>query len=119
MDRKFVLIAACMAGLSGTLFAQDAPKEDAVRGFKAYTHHLCDTCHGSLGQGGERGAGPKIAPGVWPDSAFAQQVRKPRQAMIPYSEKTLQTQDLTDIYAYLLTIKPPPPAKEIPLLRDF
>ena len=33
---------------------------DAARGQKAYMHHLCYTCHGTVGQGGERGAGPGL-----------------------------------------------------------
>ncbi len=119
MNKKLWLAAACVAGFSSTPFAQDAPAGDATRGFKAYTHHLCDTCHGSVGQGGERGAGPKIAPAVWPYPAFAQQVRKPRQVMIPYSVKTLPEQELADMHAYLRTIKNPPAAKDVPLLKDF
>ena len=122
MFRKLWIVSlatASLAGLSSASFAQEAPAGDAARGFKAYTHHLCDTCHGSVGQGGERGAGPKIAPGVWPYPAFAQQTRKPRQVMIPYSEKTLTEKDLVDIHAYLRTIKNPPAAKDVPLLKDF
>ncbi len=119
MKRIMVLMGWCLAGCWGAASAQDAPAGDAARGFKAYTHHLCDTCHGSVGQGGERGAGPKIAPGVWPYPAFAQQTRKPRQVMIPYSEKTLPEKDLVDIHAYLRTIKNPPAAKDVPLLKDF
>jgi mono/diheme cytochrome c family protein len=116
-----LLIAACVAGFAG--FAGVAcgaePAGDAARGFKAYMHHLCYTCHGTVGQGGERGAGPRIAPNVWPYAAFAQQTRKPRQVMIPYSEKTLPEQELADMHAYLLTIKNPPAAKDVPLLKDF
>jgi len=119
MNRLFAIIAACIAGLSGTSFAQEPPVGDAARGRKVFTHHLCHTCHGTEGQGGERGAGPKIAPGVWPYPAFAQQARKPRQVMIPYSEKTLPEQDLADIHAYLRTIKNPPAAKDVPLLKEF
>jgi mono/diheme cytochrome c family protein len=119
MNCKLMLVAACFAGLSGAPFAQETQSGDAARGFKAYKHHLCDTCHGSVGQGGERGAGPKIAPAVWPYPAFAQQVRKPRQLMIPYSEKTLAENELADIHAYLRTIKTPPAAKDVPLLKDF
>ncbi len=119
MNRKPVLIAACLAGLSGMSSAQELPADDAARGYKAYTHHLCDTCHGTVGQGGERGAGPRIAPGVWPYPAFAQQVRKPRLVMIPYSEKTLPEQELVDMHAYLRTIKNPAAAKDVPLLKDF
>jgi len=119
MDRIFIRIVVCLAGLAGTANAQDAPQGDAARGYKAYMHHLCYTCHGTVGQGGERGAGPKIAPQVWPYPAFAQQTRKPRQAMIPYSEKTLPEQELADIHAYLRTVKNAPAANEVPLLKDF
>ena len=42
---------------------------------------MCYTCHGTMGQGGERGSGPQIAPSEWPLEAFAQQVRHPRQDM--------------------------------------
>jgi cytochrome c2 len=86
-----VLIAACLAGLAGVAWSAE-PAGDVARGEKVFIHHLCHTCHGTVGQGGERGAGPKIAPGVWPYAAFAQQVRKPRLVMIPYSEKTLPEQ---------------------------
>ncbi len=119
IKRILVLSGWCLAVFAGAAQAQDAPAGDAARGFKAYKHHLCDTCHGSVGQGGERGAGPKIAPPVWPYPAFAQQTRKPRQVMIPYSVKTLPEQDLADIHAYLRTIKNPPAAKDVPLLKDF
>ena len=119
MKTRIIFIAACLALLSATSFAQEAPAGDAARGFKAYMHHLCYTCHGTEGQGGERGAGPRIAPGVWPYAAFAQQTRKPRLVMIPYTEKTLPEQDLADIHAYLRTIKNSPLAKDVPLLKDF
>ena len=119
MKSKIIFIAACLAGLSSMPFAQEVPAGDAARGFKAFKHHLCDTCHGTVGQGGERGAGPKIAPDVWPYAAFAQQTRKPRLVMIPYSEKTLPEKDLVDMHAYLRTIKNPPAANDVPLLRDF
>jgi mono/diheme cytochrome c family protein len=119
MNRKIFVLFAGLAGWSGMTYAQDAPAGDAARGQKAYMHHLCYTCHGTVGQGGERGAGPAIAPKVWPYPAFAQQTRKPRGVMIPYSEKTLPEQELVDMHVYLRTIKPPPAAKDVPLLRDF
>ncbi len=123
MNRTLALAAVYLAGLCGTSFAQQPPagalSGDAARGEKAFKHHLCHTCHGTVGQGGERGAGPKIAPGVWPYAAFAQQVRKPRQVMIPYSEKTLPEQELADMHAYLSTVKNAPMAKDVPLLKDF
>ncbi len=119
MHGKFFLIVMSLLALNGTVFAQEPPAGDVARGNKAYMHHLCYTCHGTVGQGGERGAGPKIAPDVWPYAAFAQQTRKPRLVMIPYSEKTLPEQDLVDMHAYLRTIKKSPAAKDVPLLKDF
>lgn len=104
---------------SPAVLAQTALAGDVARGEKAYMHHLCYTCHGTVGQGGERGAGPRIAPAVWPYAAFAQQVRKPRLVMIPYSEKMLPEQELADMHAYLSTVKQGPAAKDVPLLKDF
>ncbi len=98
--------------------AQDAPAGSAERGKKVYMEQLCYTCHGTVGQGGGV-AGPKLAPSPWPWGAFAQQTRKPRLVMVPYSEKVLPDQDLADIYAYIVAIKPGPAAKDIPLLSGY
>ena len=117
--RSIVLVAALGLSMATAAQAQNAPAGSAERGWKSYMHHACYTCHGTVGQGGERGAGPKIAPNPWPWPAFAQQTRKPHGVMIPYSERTLPDQELADIYAYVLTIKPGPAAKDIPLLSGF
>ena len=118
------LVAAVALVMSAPAAAQTAqsmgaPAGDAGRGKKIYLQQLCHTCHGTVGQGGERGAGPKIYPNPFPYAAFAQQTRKPRQAMPPYTEKNLPEQDLVDIYHYLFSTKPSPAAKDIPLLKDF
>lgn len=110
---------ACTGAAAQTAEGLGAPPGDAERGRNLYLQQLCHTCHGTVGQGGERGAGPKIAPNPWPYAAFVQQTRKPRLVMVPYSEKNLPEQDLIDIYHYVLSIKPGPAAKDIPLLRDF
>ncbi len=117
--RSCMILAAMGMVLATAVQAQTAPAGSAERGHKAYMHHLCYTCHGTVGQGGERGAGPKIAPNPFPWPAFAQQTRKPRQLMIPYSEKTLSDQELADIYAYVVSIKTGPAAKDVPLLSVF
>jgi len=52
-----------------------------------------------------------------PYPAFALQTRAPRLDMPPYRQKFLTDQELADIYAYLLTVKSSPPAKDIPLLN--
>jgi ubiquinol-cytochrome c reductase cytochrome c subunit len=100
--------------------AQDKPPAgDAERGKAAYTKYQCYTCHGTVGQGGERGAGPKLAPNPFPWAGFQQQIRTPRQDMPAYRKEHLPDQDLADIYAYLFSTKVSPPAKDIELLREF
>ena len=67
--------------LAANAFAQDAPQGDVKRGHAAYLKFQCYTCHGTAGQGGDRGSGPRIAYDVWPWEAFAQQTRRPRDVV--------------------------------------
>ena len=69
--------------------------------------------------GGERNAGPGIAPNAWPYAAFAQQVRRPRATMPRYTARFVNDQELADIYAYVASIKAGPAAKDIPLLANM
>ena len=119
--RTAFIVAAllCPPAAAQTAHSLGAPPGDAKRGEKHYTDQLCHACHGTVGQGGERGAGPKIYPNPFPWQAWLMQVRKPRAAMPPYSEKHVSDQDLADMYHYLFSTKPSPAAKDIPLLRDF
>ena len=110
---------ACAGAVAQTAEGLGAPPGSAERGRKLYLQQLCHTCHGTVGQGGERGAGPKIYPNPFPYAAWVTQIRKPRQAMPPYSEKYVSDQDLADMYHYLFSTKPSPAAKDIPLLKDF
>jgi ubiquinol-cytochrome c reductase cytochrome c subunit len=121
---KWVVIAVAWLAMAGGAAAQTAqslgaPAGSAERGKKIYMEQLCYTCHGTVGQGGDRGSGPKIYPNPFPYPAFATQVRKPRQGMPPYNDKHVSDQDLADMYHYLFSTKPSPAAKDIPLLRDF
>jgi mono/diheme cytochrome c family protein len=95
--------------------AQQAPAGSAERGQRIFIDQMCHNCHGTVGHGGGV-AGPKVAPQPFAWPAFERQIRAPRQAMPPYSAKNLPEQDLADIYAYLVSIKPGPGAKDIPLL---
>jgi mono/diheme cytochrome c family protein len=52
-----------------------------------------------------------------PYPAFAVQVRAPRQDMPAYRTEFVSDQELADMYAYLLTVKPSAAAKDIPLLK--
>jgi mono/diheme cytochrome c family protein len=97
--------------------AGQAPPGSAERGYDAYMKYQCYTCHGTVGQGGGA-AGPRITPNPFPWVAFEVQMRKPRLDMPAYREGFVSNQELADIYAYLLSIKPGPSPKEIPLL-DF
>jgi len=94
------------------------PDGDAERGRKLFMDKMCFTCHGTLGQGGERGSGPQVAPAAWPYEAFVQQIRHPRQDMPRYSAKYVSDDELRDMYAYLTSIKPWRPAREIELLSN-
>ncbi len=113
---RFVLcLAASLATLTAAAQAPE-PAGSPERGYKAYMDKMCFTCHGTVGQGGERGSGPQIAPSQWPHEAFVQQVRHPRQAMPRYPAKYTTDQDLADMHAYLRSIKPWRAAKDIELL---
>ena len=103
---------------ASVVYAQEKPPAgSADRGYQAYMKYQCYTCHGTVGQGADRGTGPRLAPGVMPYPAFALQTRAPRLDMPPYRQKFLTDQELADIYAYLLTVKSSPAAKDIPLLN--
>jgi mono/diheme cytochrome c family protein len=95
--------------------AAQAPAGDAARGKKLYNDIGCWQCHGYSGQGG---AGAKIAPDPLPLAGFTRYVRKPVNAMPPYSEKVVTDAQLADIYAFLKSVPKPPDAKSIPLLNQ-
>ena len=110
-------IAGVLAAAALQAHAQ-APSGDAARGKAAYMKQGCYACHGTAGQGGDRGSGPRIAYDVWPWEAFAQQVRRPRESMPRYPVEFVSDQDLADMYAYIASIKRGAKASEIPLLKE-
>ena len=115
--RKFCATAWLVLVASVALAQDPPPPGSAERGQQAFMKYMCYTCHGTLGQGADRGTGPKLAPGMLPYAAFELQVRTPRLDMPPYRQQFLSDQELADIYAYLSLTKPSPPAKDIPLLN--
>ena len=115
---KTKILAAALLGSLALAAQAQAPSGDVKRGQAAYMKNMCYTCHGSAGQGGDRGSGPRISYDVWPWDAFAQQVRRPREGMPRYPKELLADQDLADIYAYVSSFKKGPKASDIPLLRD-
>ena len=109
--RSLLATLACAAALAA--HAQ-APAGDTARGKKLFMQDMCYTCHGTAGQGGDRGSGPRIAPSPFPWEGFVKQVRHPREQMPRYSEKFVSDRDLADIHAYLSS--QPAPAKDLPAL---
>lgn len=99
--------------------AQTVGAPSAGRGQALYQKNMCVTCHGTVGNGGERTSGPRIAPNVWPVDAMKTQLRSPRQDMPRYDEKFVSDADVSDIHAYLSTIKAGPKAKDIALLSNL
>jgi mono/diheme cytochrome c family protein len=114
---KLIFTALLVFSVS-TAYAQDkSPVGSAERGFHAYMKYQCYTCHGTVGQGADRGTGPKLAPNPFPFAAFELQVRRPRQDMPAYRKEFVSDQELADIHAYVASIKPGPEVKDIPLLK--
>ena len=110
----FVLVAVLCAGGA---WAQERPAGSPERGKTLYLVLGCSACHGTHGQGGDRGAGPKIYPDPFPWGAFLFQTRKPRLDMPAYIVPWVSDQDVADMYAYLLSLKRAPATKDIPLLN--
>ena len=115
---RIATAAALLAATLATAAHAQAPAGDAARGKTAYMKYGCYTCHGTAGQGGDRGSGGRIAYDVWPWEAFVQQTRRPRESMPRYDRIHLSDADLADIYAYVASLKPGAKAKDIPLLKD-
>lgn len=115
--RMTMLLAAML--IAGTSAAQDkAPPGSVEKGRKLFVDLACYSCHGTHAQGGGRGAEPPIPLG-YPWAGFLGALRKPRQDMPAYEERLVSNQDVADLYAYFVSIKPAPAAKDIPLLRNF
>lgn len=103
--------------LQAPCFAADptAPAGSVQRGKELYMKHACFSCHGTVGQGGDRGAGPKIAPDPFPWAAYGIQMRTPRGTMPRYPEQFVSRQELADMYAYIASIPAGPRADTLPL----
>jgi mono/diheme cytochrome c family protein len=102
------LLSACDSGEAGptptpnpdSLILQAAP--GLPRG-KAVFGRYCNTCH----PGGARGAGPsliELAPGL-SDDQIKSSVRKGRPRMSSFSESLISNDALTDLVAYIRTLK--------------
>ena len=97
--------------------APRAATDEVERGRQLYMANGCFSCHGTVGQGGERSAGPKLAPDTFPYEAFRVLVRTPRDAMPRMDAKHISDEQLRHIHSYLASIAKGQAAKDIPILR--
>jgi mono/diheme cytochrome c family protein len=110
-----VSVLGAQTPVSSPKSAATAPAGNAQHGKKLFESDGCYECHGHAGQGG---AGARIAPRPIPFAAFSKYVRQPTGEMPPYTAKVVSDQELSDIYAFLESIRQPPPAKSIPILNE-
>lgn len=113
--KKALWTLVSMGAAAGAL-AQASPDE-VERGRQLYMHNACFSCHGTVGQGGDRGAGPKIAPEPYPLVAFTVLVRRPREAMPRYEARFVDDEQLRLIHGYLASIAKGPGAQDLAPLR--
>lgn len=70
----------------------------------------CNKCHGSEGEGiagsGQNAGVPRIASTSLALPAFLELVRKPKGQMPPFGAQRASDAELTDVYAFLQTLKP-------------
>jgi mono/diheme cytochrome c family protein len=84
---------------------------NAQKGKQIFGTLGCNKCHGSEGEGvagaGQGGGVPRIASTSLALPAFIQLVREPKNLMPPFGTDKASDSDLSDVYAFLQTLKPP------------
>ena len=111
--RKLILAALLLAGL---IQAQDSAG-NAEAGKRLYMKNGCYQCHGTVGQGTIAGA--RIGPPPLNAQGLIRYVRRPAGQMPAFTEKVMSDRELTDVYAFLKTIPPPKPSRDVLLLNDL
>lgn len=104
---------ACAAGGA----AAQGNATDVEHGRQLFMKKGCYSCHGTVGQGGDRGAGPRIAPMAMPVDAFKTFIRNPPEAMPRFDERFVSDADLEAIHRYISSLPKGLSAKEIKLLQ--
>ena len=91
------------------------PSGEAKRGKTLFDQtYRCYACHGYEGETGS----PRLVPMARTEESFLAYVRKGSPAMPSFSD--VAAKDLSDVYAYLRSLRPTPPAAQsIPLLREI
>jgi mono/diheme cytochrome c family protein len=115
MRYALVLGILLTAGVAGAQNA--APAGNAENGKRLFLRDGCWQCHGYAGQGGAAGA--RIGATSLTAQGLIRYVRKPAGAMPAFTDKVISDPELTDIYAYLKSMPPVKPAKDVPLLNQL
>ena len=110
-----LMLSLALALASASSQAQSADEVEAGR--KLYMNNGCYSCHGTVGQGGERSGAPRIAPDPYPFDAFKLMVRQPREAMPRLDPKFVSDEQLLSIHRYLASIPKGSAAKDIAQLQ--
>ncbi len=114
-------LTCALLGVAGTAFAQAvAPTaaDDIERGRLLYMSNGCFSCHGTVGQGGERSAAPHFAPDPFPFEAFKVMLRQPRGSMPRLDVRFVSDEQLQAMHRYLASIPKGLAAKDIPRLNS-
>ena len=112
---RALLTCACVL-VAGTAHAQPVA-DDVERGRQLFMANGCYSCHGTVGQGGERSAAPRLAPEPYPFEAFKALVRTPREAMPRFDPRFLSDEQLLLIHRYLSAVPQGPAARDIAVLQ--
>lgn len=110
-------LGLAFAVATGTSLAQGS--NEVAAGRQLYMSNGCYTCHGTVGQGGERSGAPRLAPDPYPFEAFKILVRSPREAMPRFDPQFVSDEQLQAIHSYLASIAKGPAAKDIPALQTL
>src|SRR5215471_13342559 len=112
---RILAVAALFLNTATAQTTSPAAQGNAKAGEALYLKYGCYECHGYSGQ---NGPGAKLVPMRMNATQFMSYVRNPAR-MPPYSAKVVPDAQLSDIYAYIQTLKPSATAKEIPLLNQL
>ena len=88
----------------------DASAASVANGKRAFASAGCVACHGGQGQGTAMGI--QISPPPFELPALISYVRQPTGKMPPFGAGAVSDQQLSDIYAFLKSVAPPPSASE-------
>ena len=117
LSTSLVLALAAMVSIAAGPARAQSDADTIERGRQLYMANGCFSCHGTVGQGGERSAAPKLAPEPLPFEAFMVLVRTPREAMPRLDARYVSDEQLLAMHRYLGSIQKGPAAKDIAALR--